>query len=69
MRKACHYLEHPLSWGSAAIKNSVAALKLLGTRKFRFPNFIRIEFIAKITAKETRDGALAQLSFTSFLYA
>ena len=50
-------------------KNVVAALKPVGSGKFRFPNFIRIEFIAKIVAKETRGGPFAQLSFISFLYA
>ena len=63
VRKACHFPEHPLSWDSGAVKNTVAAIKLLGTWKFRFPNFIRSEFVAKILAKETRDGPFAQLSY------
>ena len=69
VRKACHYLDHPLSWDTAAVKNAVAALKLQGSGNFRFPNFIRSEFVARIAAKETRDGPFAQLSFISFLYA
>ena len=55
VRKARHYLEHPLSWGTPAVKNAAAWLKLVGPGKFSFPNFIRSEFIAKIVAKETRD--------------
>ena len=69
VRKACYFLEQPLSWDTAAVKNIVAAIKLLGTGKFRFPNFIRSEFVAKILAKESRDGSFAQLAYISFLYA
>ena len=69
VRKACHYLEHPLSRGTPAVENVVAALKLEGSGKFRFPNFARSDFIARIAAKETRDGPFAQLSFLAFLYA
>ena len=69
LRKACHFLEQPLSWDTPAVRNTVAALKLEGAGRFRFPNFIRSEFVAKIVAKETRDGPFAQLSFISFLYA
>ena len=69
LRKACHFSQQPLTWDTAAVRNLVAALKLEGSGKFRFPNFIRSDFIAKITAKETRDGPFAQLSFIAFLYA
>ena len=44
-------------------------MKLIGSGKFTFPNFIRSEVIAKILTKETRDGTFAQLCFISFLYA
>ena len=69
VRKACHYLEHPLSWDTPAVRNIVAALKLLGSGKFRFPNFIRSELVAQVIKKESRDAPFAQLSYISFLYA
>ena len=47
----------------------MTALKLAGSGKFRFQNFIRGEFIAKIAEKETRGGPFARLSPISFLYA
>ena len=62
-------MDQPLSRGKAAVRNGVAALKLSGPGGFRFPNFTRCEFIAKIAAKETRGGTFAHLSFNSFLYA
>ena len=69
VRRACRYLEIPLSWDTPAVANCVAGLKLQGKGKFRAPNFIRVDSIAKIIALGTRDGVFAQLSFMSFLYA
>lgn len=69
VHKACHYLEQTLAWDTPAVKNVVAALKPTGSGKFRFPNFTRSEFRAKILAKETRGGAFAHLSFIAFFYS
>ena len=69
VRKAFHYLELPLNWDSPAVANCIAGLKLAGKGEFRFPNFIRSDFIARIANRETRDGEFAHLSFLSFLYA
>ena len=69
VRKACHYLELPLSRGTPSVKNCVAALKLQAKGKFRFPKFITSEIIAKIIAHGTRDGVIAQLSYLSFQLA
>ena len=69
VRKACHFLEQPLSWDTREVATVAAALNLAGKGKFRTPNFIRIEFIAMITAHETRGGDFTQLAFISFLYA
>ena len=69
IRKACHFLEQPLSWDTPAIANTVAALKLRAKGRFRFPNFIRSQLIAQILQFETRGAPFAQLAFLSFLFA
>ena len=69
VRKDCFYIEIPLNWDTQAVNNCVAGLKLAGKGEFRFPNFVRIEFISRIVNRETRDGEFAQISFLSFLYA
>ena len=69
IRKACHFLEQPLSWDAPAIANTVEALELRAKGRFRFPNFIRSQMISQIPQLETRDGPFAQLAFLSFIFA
>ena len=69
IRKAFYFLEAPLLWGAAALGNVIAALKLQGAGKYRFPNFTRGDFVVKILAFESRDSIFAQLCYASFLFA
>lgn len=69
IRKACYFLEEPLFWGTAAVKNMIASLKLRGKGKYRFPNFIRIDLVARILVRESRDSPFAHLSYISFPFA
>ena len=69
IRKACHFAEKPLLWGTKAATNVVDALKLQGSGRYRPPNFARIELTVKIIARESRDSDFSHLSFISFLYA
>ena len=69
VRKVCFFLEEPLSWDAAALRNAVAASKLLGAGAYSFPNFIRSEFAIRILARDSRDSSFAQLCYISFLFA
>ena len=69
LRKACHFLQNPLTWDTAALANIVAALKLEGKGKYVFPNFIRSDLMQKIIRHDSRDSPFAQLAFLSLLYA
>ena len=56
VRKACFFLEQPLTWDTPAATNIIASLKLEDKGKFAFPNFIRSSVIAKIIVHESRGG-------------
>ena len=68
IRKACSFLEEPLSWDTPAVANVIAALKLQDEGRYRAPNFIRIDIITKILSHESRDVDLGHPPL-SFLYA
>ena len=61
IRKICYFLEESLAWDTAAVKNVIAAQKLLGKGAYRFPNFLRIDMVMKILTRESRDVSFAQL--------
>ena len=69
VRKACHFLQHPLTWDTAALANIIAALKLQDRGKYVFPNFIRSDLVHRIISHDSRDSPFAQLAYLSFLYA
>ena len=47
--------------------NAVASVKIIASGDFRFPNFTRVDFIARILEKETSDIQCAQVSYVSLL--
>ena len=69
IRKACPPPHEPLSWDPDAVANTVVVLKPQGAGKYRFPNFIRVDFIVRILIRDSMDSPFAQLAYISFLYA
>ena len=69
IRKAGFFSQEPLLYDTAAVKSIIAAPKLEGKGKYRFPNFIQTDTVGEILKHGPRDSPFAKLAYISFLYA
>ena len=68
-REAFFLLNDPTSWNTSASINTANGLRSAGKGRFRFPNFIRSDLVAKLTAFDPFGSQLAQLEFGAYLFA
>ena len=69
LAKACFSPRFSTTWLTHAVRHVARGLQKCQDRSFRFPNFIRIRLVAKISARESHRIEFAQARFFSFMFS
>ena len=69
VKKVCFFLNEPVDWDTAAVRNVVKALKLSGKSNFRFPNFLRSPEVISILRHEGANSEFGLLAYVAYLFA
>ena len=64
LAKACFSPRFSTTWLTHAVRHVARGLQKCQDRSFRFPNFIRIRLVAKISARESHRSEFAQALFS-----
>ena len=69
VKKVCFFLNEPVDWDTAAVRNVAKALKLSGKSNFRFPNFLRSPEVISILRHEGPRAEFGLLAYVAYLCA